>query len=369
MKETKPQAATPQSGRVGSTPLVEILRDGLVESSHLAAFALADSSGSLIAAMGNPESQIFMRSSAKPFQALPTLISGAADEAGLTSEEVALMCASHAGTDRHAALAAGMLLKIGCSVENLLCGVHLPYDASTAEALMRERLPPDALRNNCSGKHSGMLALAVHLGAPLETYLHPDHPVQKMILENFSQMTDLPLHAIKVGIDGCSAPNFAIPLRNAAMAYARLMAPEELPGPKADAVRRVVEAMTSHPAVVSGEGRFDTELMRACAGRLLSKGGAEGYQCIGIPADSLGYKHPALGLALKILDGDLGHRAGSVAALEVLEQIGAIRRDERASLARFDARILQNLAGLHTGEIRIAPGFALGLAEHGIRTR
>jgi L-asparaginase II len=368
MMGTKPQGEAPQSKRGPSAPLIEIARNGLVESSHLASFALADSEGKLIASFGDPELQTFMRSSAKPFQAMPTLAAGAADAAGFTSEEVALMCASHAGTDRHAALAAGMLLKNGCSAEYLRCGVHLPYDPSTAEALIRKGLEPDALRNNCSGKHSGMLALAVHLDAPLDTYLEPDHPVQKMILENFSQMSGLPLDAIRVGTDGCSAPNFAIPLRNAAMAYARLMAPENLPAAAAEAARRVVAAMTGHPVLVSGEGRFDTRLMRASAGRLLSKGGAEGYQCVGIPADSLGYKHAALGLALKILDGDLGHRAGSVATLEVLGRIGALRREERTDLARFDARVLLNLAGLHTGEIRITPGFVLDSLDHGIHT-
>ena len=162
-----------------------------------------------------------------------------------------------------------------------------------------------------------------------------------------------------VGRDGCSAPNFAIPLHNAAMAYARLMSPEEANDPTAAAARRLVAAMTKIPEVVAGAGRFDTELMSISSGRLLSKGGAEGYQCIGIPAGSLGYEHPAFGLALKVLDGDLGHRAGSAAALHALHQLGAITPDERAALASFDARELQNLAGLPTGELRISASFEL----------
>jgi L-asparaginase II len=340
-----------------SPAMIEIVRAGLVESSHFVSLAVADSSGNLIAAWGDPELQTYMRSSAKPFQALPAVFEGAVDAAGFTETELALMCASHAGTDRHAGLAAGMLAKIGCTAQSLRCGIHTPYDQRTAEALARSGEPADALRNNCSGKHSGMLALARHLEAPLETYLEQTHPVQQLILKTFARMTDLPIEAIRVGTDGCSAPNFAVPLRNAAAAYARLMAPEGLPIPQAAAARRVVAAMTGSPDVISGAGRFDTELMRVCAGRVLSKGGAEGYQCVGIPADSLGGEHPALGLALKVVDGDLGHRASSAATLQVLEQLGALTREQRSALARFDERELRNLAGLPVGALRISPAF------------
>lgn len=338
-------------------PMIEIVRAGLVESSHFVSLAVTDSFGNLVAAWGDPDLQTFMRSSAKPFQALPAVFEGAVDAAGFTETELALMCASHAGTDRHAGLAAGMLAKIGCTVDSLRCGIHAPYDPQTAEELVRSGEPADALRNNCSGKHSGMLALARHLEAPLDTYLEPAHPVQQLILKTFATMTNLPIEAIRVGTDGCSAPNFAVPLRNAAAAYARLMAPDGLPGPQAAAARRVVAAMTGNPDVVSGAGRFDTELMRICAGRVLSKGGAEGYQCVGIPADSLGSEHPALGLALKVLDGDLGHRASSAATLQVMEQLGAITCEQRSTLSRFDVRELRNLAGQPTGSLRISPAF------------
>jgi len=350
-------------------PMIEIVRAGLVESSHIVSLAVSDVNGKLAASWGNPELRTFLRSSAKPFQALPTVAEGAADTAGFSEIELALMCASHAGTDRHAELAAGMLAKIGCTAANLKCGIHTPYDAPTAEALIRHGSAPDTLRNNCSGKHSGMLALAQHLGAPLETYLELDHPVQQLILKYFTLMTDLPLNDIVIGTDGCSAPNFAIPLRLAAMAYARLVDPSDLDEPVATAARRLVAAMTAYPEVVSGAGRFDTELMRVTSGRLLSKGGAEGYQCIGIPAGSLGHEHPAFGLALKVLDGDLGHRAGSAATLQVLHELGAISPDERAALSAFDARELQNLAGLPTGALRISASFGLERFRDELRER
>jgi L-asparaginase II len=356
-----------ESRSTAAPPMVEILRAGLVESAHLVSLAVVDSSGNLIAAWGDPGLRTYMRSSAKPFQAMPAIVEGAMDEAGFTEAEVALMCSSHAGTDMHADLAAGMLAKIGMSVADLKCGIHTPYDQHTADWLTRSGAANSALRNNCSGKHSGMLALAKHLGAPLETYLDPNHPVQQLILENFARVAGLPIESIQVGIDGCSAPNFAVPLYNAALAYARLMEPGALPGPEAMAARRVVAAMTGNPEVVSGDGRFDTELMRACDGRLLSKGGAEGYQCIGIPVGLLGSGGPALGLALKVLDGDLGHRASAAASLQVLEQLGAITPRQRKMLPRFDARELTNLAGLPVGELRISPAFALERSSDGKR--
>jgi len=345
--------------------MVELLRGGLVESVHRLSLAVTDPTGRLVAWWGDPELRTFMRSSAKPFQALPAVASGAVDAAGFEPAELALMCASHAGTDRHAELTAAMLAKIGCTVSDLRCGVHPPFDQPTAEALACAGQAPDALRNNCSGKHSGMLAFARHLGAPLASYLEPEHPVQRAILADFARMTGLPEGQISTGIDGCSAPNFAVPLRSAARAFARLMDFDTLTEPQADAARRIVSAMTAFPELVSGAGRFDTELMRITNGTLLSKGGAEGYQCIGLPAGALRGKQPALGLALKVHDGDPLHRASTAAMLQVLAALGAISPEQRAGLARFDVRQLPNLAGLPVGELRIAPGFELRREQDG----
>ena len=192
---TKPTSSAKPDGEprsIAAVPMVEILRAGLVESSHLVSLVVVDSSGKLIAASGDPGLQTYMRSSAKPFQAMPAIVEGAVDAAGFTEIEVALMCSSHAGTDLHADLAASMLAKIGCDAVDLKCGIHTPYDQHTADRLTRSGSANSALRNNCSGKHSGMLALAVHMGAPLETYLDPNHPVQRLILENFGRMTVLP---------------------------------------------------------------------------------------------------------------------------------------------------------------------------------
>lgn len=332
--------------------LVAILRAGLVESYHIGSVAIANARGELLAWHGDPQTTTFLRSSAKPFQALPLVESGAADRFGLSPQQIALTAASHSGTDRHARMAESILECCGCSEGDLRCGVHTPYDRETARALAAEGREPSPLQHNCSGKHAGMLTLAAFLGQPSETYLDPDQPVQQRILQTFLEMTGLSREQVTIGIDGCSAPNFAVPLHAAATAYARLMDPGEFPPSRQDACERIVQAMTANPELVSGEGRFDTELMRATGGGILSKGGAEGFQGLGIPAGGLGVESPALGVAIKISDGDAARRATSLTALAVLKEIGALDEQGASQLASFDERELHNYRGLTVGEIR-----------------
>jgi L-asparaginase II len=197
-----------------------------------------------------------------------------------------------------------------------------------------------------------MLVVARYLDASSSTYLEPDHPVQMKILQTFAEMVSMTADDIIVGIDGCSAPNFAVPIQNAAAAYARLMDPGQFSTGKAESCRAIVKAMTAYPEMVSGEGRFDTLLMQVTSAQLLSKGGAEGFQGIGIPPNSLGSDSPALGVAIKVLDGDLGGRAKSVATIAVLEALGVLSIEERQQLKQFDSRTIQNQSGLYVGDIR-----------------
>ena len=197
-----------------------------------------------------------------------------------------------------------------------------------------------------------MLAVARYLDASTSNYLETEHPVQVQILHNFAEMVSMAAADIVVGIDGCSAPNFAVSIRNAATAYARIMDPGQFSIEKADSCRAIVRAMTAYPEMVSGEGRFDTLLMQVSSAQLLSKGGAEGFQGIGIPPNSLGSGSPALGVALKVLDGDLGSRALSVATIAVLDALGVLSAKERQQLKQFDSRPILNQSGLHVGEIR-----------------
>jgi L-asparaginase II len=336
-------------------PVLELTRGNIVESLHHGAIAVADVTGRLVASYGDPRTVTFLRSSAKPFQAISLVESGAADAFGLTLREIALACASHKGLDMHAEAAAAMQQKIGVSESDLLCGTHPLEDPETAARLLREGRAPTPNRHNCSGKHTGMLAQARHRGLPLADYVNPQHGVQQTILKNFAEVCGLDAASVVVGVDGCSAPNFAVPLVAAATAFARLADPaaRSVPAPRAAALKTIFSAMTTHPEMVRGPKGFDTELMRARPGVIVSKGGAEGYQGIGIAAGALGPGSPALGVALKIADG--ASRAVAPVALEVLRQVGALGELELQALesSGFGSRLpLNNWRGLAVGEAR-----------------
>ncbi|MCC6189791.1 MAG: asparaginase [Anaerolineales bacterium] len=339
-------------------PLVEFTRGGVVESVHYGALAMADTRGRLVASYGDPYVVTFMRSSAKPFQALPLVETGASEAFKLPPSELALVCASHRGLDMHAEAAASLQARIGASQDDLLCGTHEVGDPTTARRLASEGVTPLPNRHNCSGKHSGMLVLARHHGWPLADYVNPSHPVQQLILQTFAEMCSLPPADVVVGIDGCSAPNFAVPLVSAATAYARLADPTRLPHRRANSLRTLFYAMTAYPEMVCAPGAFDTELMRRRPGLLVAKGGAEGYQGLSLAANALRPGSPALGIALKVSDG--AGRAVHVAVLEVLRQLGLLDDADFGALAEFGfgPRLpLRNYRQLVVGEAR--PVFTL----------
>lgn len=331
-------------------PVVAVSRGGIVESVHHGAVAVVDSSGRLIAKYGDPQATTYMRSSAKPFQALPFLESGAKEAFGISAAEVAIVCASHSGTDEHLAVVESLQRKTGIAQTDLKCGIHPPLDPRTARRLHEAGQPITANRHNCSGKHSGMLATARYQDQPMDAYLHPEHPVQKRILEAFCSMVELSSDQVGVGIDGCSAPNFALPLLHAAWGYARLADPSQLPVQRGAACEKIFRAMTSHPFLVGGQRRFDTDLMEATGGCLLSKGGAEGFFAIAIPPGKLSER--GIGVAAKIADGDFGRRAGSLLILHVLDSLGALTDTEITRMERYSDRELHNHQDLQVGSIR-----------------
>ena len=337
---------------VNYRPVIELTRGSIVELIHFGAIAVVDVHGNLVASYGDMGTVTFLRSSAKPFQALPFIEKGGDKAFGLSEKEIAIMCASHSGTDEQVEVIQGMQAKIGVHEKDLLCGFHTPSHQETARAMILRGEEPSPIRHNCSGKHTGMLAHARLRNLPLENYLALDHPVQQSILKTFAEMCDLPVEKVILGTDGCSAPNFAVPLRNAALAYARICDPSEFPPERAAACQRIVHAMTTNPDMVGGPGRFDTLLMGVAQGRILSKGGAEGYQGIGLMPGALGPGAPALGIALKISDGDSGGRAVSCTTLEVLRQLGVLTAKEIETLDMFGPRPLYNYRKIRVGEIR-----------------
>jgi len=333
-------------------PAVEVLRGGVVESIHSAAVAVVDPKGNLIAAWGSPEFKSYMRSSAKPIQVLPFLEAGGVGRFGLSPKEIAIMCASHSGKDEHVRTVISILDKVGLSEEHLLCGIQPPADRETAERFIREGLEPTALRHNCSGKHAGMLALSKILGASVEEYGKLEHPVQQRILWVLSEMCEMDVREISVGVDGCSVPTFSVPLYSAALAFAKLADPGALSHQRAEACRAVWQAMTTYPRMVAGPDRFDTVLMEIARKSLVAKGGAEGYQGIAIAPGARYEGSTALGVAIKVVDGDRGNRARSVIALKVLEELGVLSSEELVALDRFGPRKRTNWREIEVGEIR-----------------
>lgn len=335
-------------------PLIEVTRGQIVESVHWGAVAVVDVHGKLLASIGDPQPPVFLRSSAKPFQALTFVELGGAERFNLTDKEVAILCASHSGTDEHAQTVAGIQAKIGIGEDALMCGVHPPMHEPTRLELARRGEEPTPNRHNCSGKHTGMLAQARLRGFSFDDYLDFNHPVQQANLQAFCEMCGVQPEEVALGIDGCSAPVFACSLRSAALGYARLVDPltAGLPAARAAACRRIAHAMMAHPDMVAGPGRFDTLVMQAGAGKILAKMGAEGYQGIGLLPGALGKDSPGIGITIKIADGDLSGRAVPLVAVEALRQLGALNATQLEALKMFDRRPIHNWRKLEVGEIR-----------------
>jgi L-asparaginase II len=333
------------------SPLIEVTRGPIVESVHFGAVAVVDVMGNLLASYGDPDTATYLRSSAKPFQALPFVEKGGAEKFGLTDRELALMCASHSGTDEHVRVVTGMQKKIGVSESDLMCGSHPPYHQGTVEALIQRGEKTSPNRHNCSGKHTGMLAHALMRQLSTEDYINPGHPIQQSILSAFAEMCDLTPDQVVLGIDGCSAPNFAAPLRNAALGYARLCDPGRLSEERAAACRRIARSMAANGDMVGGPGRYDSILMQAAEGVLVSKGGAEGYQGIGLLPGAMGPGSPAVGIAFKIMDGDGYGRACPLVATEILRELGVLTPKMQQALGEFDNRTLYNFRKLEIGDI------------------
>jgi L-asparaginase II len=330
---------------------VEVWRGPVVESRHRGHVAAVDGEGRLVASLGEPDTVTYLRSSAKPFQAVPLVTSGAADRFGLTEPELAIACGSHSGEDLHAETVAHLLEKLGLEERLLKCGVHDPYDRATAERLRARGESPGVLRNNCSGKHTGMLALSRHLGSPPEAYDDPAGPVQREILRAVSQFSGLAEGGIALGTDGCGVPVFGLPVRVMALMYARLVAPPEDFGAETRAACvRLVDAMTVHPEMVGGTvERFDTEVMRACRGLVVSKIGAEGVYTAGVRPCERWPK--GLGLAFKIEDGE-DRRARSTIAIEALRQLSVLDEDAQERLSPYASFPVLNHRGEIVGQIR-----------------
>jgi len=324
---------------------VEATRGELVESVHHVTVAVVDAKGRLVAAAGNPAVPAWWRSAAKPFQALPLLDDGVAERFGLDDEELALACGSHSSEAAHLAVVRRFMEKVGVTEAQLSCGTHTPLSPAVARAVTCGSATPTPVWSNCSGKHTGMLALARHHGWPLEGYHAAGHPVQERILRDIARWTRVATADLKLAVDGCTAVCFGLPVQAMALAYARLGAS------KNPAARRVVAAMMAHPLMVAGTERLCTDLMTAWPGGIVAKIGAEGVYGAAVP-------ELELGVALKVEDGDMP--SSGRALLEVLRQLlsrvapGRTAVLGAAALARHGPQPIRNTRNMITGELRAA---------------
>lgn len=325
--------------------LVEVTRGPLVESRHRASFAVVDAEGGVVAAAGDLNLPVYPRSAVKPIQALPFVESGAAEAFGCSDAEVSLACASHDGEPGHVEAVLAWLKRIGLSVQDLECGVHLPLHEPSLVALLRGGGQPTAAHNNCSGKHANFLTLAKHLGVPTRGYIKLEHPVQQRILGVLEMMTGLRLSDAPMGIDGCGIPTLAIPLGNLALAMARLADPSPLSEERQAAVKRIRRAVAAHPFMIAGSNRFCTKVMEETGEKALIKVGAEGVYCAALPEQGLG-------VALKVDDG-----AGRAAEVLMGRILVAFKILDEAQCERLKSALiptLHNRAGLAVGDIRPA---------------
>lgn len=326
--------------------LAKVIRGETLESIHRGHLIIVDGEGNVVKSIGNPETVAFFRSSAKAFQAIPFIASGAAERFVFLESEIALAVASHSGEKFHTELAAKMLKKIGLSEADLRCGAHLPFHEETAEEMIRALEKPTQIHNNCSGKHAAMLAFAKHIGADIETYEHLENPVQQAILECVAEFTEVTKDEIEIGVDGCAAPNFALPLSAMAKSFAKLVfPPKSLNVETREAVRRIVSAMMNYPELIGGTKRLDTVIMQAAHGKIISKVGAEGVYVAGV-LPSKRWK-TGLGIAFKIEDGE-DKRARPVLAVELLRQLGIL---SESNLTDISPMAILNRRGDSVGKV------------------
>lgn len=334
-------------------PVIQASRGGTLECLHFGAVAVVDAQGQVVAHAGDPHWVTFTRSTLKPLQALPFVQAGGPRALGFTREQMAMMCASHSGEPMHVTQVEGMLGKAGLTYKALQCGCHVPLFAELGSAAAPRPAHYDERHHNCSGKHAGFLAYCVQQGWPVDSYLAPGHPAQQAIRRDVALAVGLAAEDLKMGIDGCSAPNYAMPLSHLARGYARLASG------LADAqfgasFAQLADAMTAYPELVSGTGRNDLAFMRAGRGDWVSKAGADGVQVVASRSRSQAF-------AVKIADGSQVALLATTVA--VLDQLGWLDPDQREALRPWRAEVIANARGNQVGERKAVFTLAAGAAR------
>ncbi len=327
---------------MASFSTVTVPRSGNVESVHRVSVAVVNERGERIRSTGDPGIRTYFRSAAKPLQVLPLIEAGGQEAFGFTSAELSVMSASHDGENIHIETVRSILVKIGLEERNLFCGPHEPYHVPTTIALRKAGKDPISLHNNCSGKHAGMLAMAVLMGWPVEGYQLPDHPVQREVFRIISDATGLPVPSIAYGTDGCGIPTFHLPLMEMAKAYGSLSAWSKEESARGHAVRKLMRAVAEEPVLLEGTTGFSSDLVAATGGKVFGKVGGEGMYCMAVPG-------AGIGIALKVEDGN--RRATTPAAVEILRMMSLIDERELEALSGYHRPVIRNHQGTEIGRL------------------
>ncbi|MDX1584177.1 MAG: asparaginase [Thermoanaerobaculia bacterium] len=340
-------------------PVVNVYRGGFLESIHEGSVSVVDEEGRLVASAGNPSFRTFIRSAAKPLQAIPMLEAGGSDAYELSARELALICASHGGENHHVSTAAALLRKGDFDESDLVCGPHLPYDEKSAVELKQSGENPTALHNNCSGNHAGLLLCSELMDEPPEEYAEMGSALQSRVLRTVAEFASLQPEEIERGVDGCGIPAFRMPLARAALAYARLaLESRDESRPYHRECKQIFDAMTGAPEYVAGNWSMTTPLIRALGGHVLAKEGAEGFYAMALDEEASARvrEHHRLrdgrflGIAIKIADGS-SERSRNPVVLRTLEILG-IPPEPSAELDPFLDPAVHNVAGKVVGEVK-----------------
>ncbi|MBQ9442048.1 MAG: asparaginase [Selenomonadaceae bacterium] len=322
-----------------SEVVLHYTRAGHVENIHRGDIAAVNCAGEVVHGVGNAYLPMFWRSAAKPFQALPFVKNGGLEKYNISEEELAILVSSHSGEENHVELVRGILKKLGLDETVLDCGVLRPLNGKAYKKLLLAGEPITAVHNQCSGKHSQIIALAIMLGVPVEGYIRPEHPAQKLIFKHVAMASKMPEEKLEIGIDGCGVPVFYLPLYNMALAYARLSTPKKGDwGEYELAATKIRDAMSKYPQVVSGTGRIDLAVPEVTKGRIIAKIGSDAVYCLAV-------KDEDLGIAFKIEDGSFAAITPMVIA--VLKKFDLLTKDEADELDKKFPPTLKN----HRGEI------------------
>lgn len=323
--------------------IAKVWRGNTVESVHCGSVAVVNSKGKLIYSFGDPYFVTYLRSSAKPFQVIPLIVSSAAKEFGLSQREIAIIAGSHNGQKIHTDTVKNILKKIGLSEKNLQCGVHIPHYYTANNIIPPAGKKFTQVNHNCSGKHAGMLGLCVFFGWDIKNYRDPNHHAQKMILKAISEICQYPEKEIGIGIDGCGVPVHSMPLYNMALGFSNLVNCSSKDDNTAKAYKLIVDSMKKYPEMVSGEGRLDLSLAMASKNNILAKAGGEALSCSGV-------LNKGWGVAVKIADG--GQRAIGPAVIETLKQMGLLNKKQIGRMNKFSQPIIKNFRGDEVGYVR-----------------